>query len=170
MSLLSKYQQADRLNTITQRIGFALWQLQELEGASAQYLVLITKAEKGMGIKAGNALVDKAQSKPFGTTVTTFQKQNLLPPQLEKRFSKLLAERNWLVHNSRASSRDAVHSDTAMSKLLSRISRIEDEALALLREVGELTVEFALANGVSEKEVEKNAQKLLSIWHSKNAI
>jgi len=29
---------AERLTKITQKIGYALWQIQELEGASAEYL------------------------------------------------------------------------------------------------------------------------------------
>ena len=58
---------ANRLAVITQRIGFALWQIQELEGCTAQYLVLITQAKKGMGAKAGNELLGKAFGKTFGS-------------------------------------------------------------------------------------------------------
>ena len=46
-------QEAERLKIITQRIGFALWQIQELEGVSAQYFVIVTQAKKGMGEAAG---------------------------------------------------------------------------------------------------------------------
>ena len=43
---------ADRLAAITQQVGFALWQLQALEGATAQYYVLIAQAVRGMGVEA----------------------------------------------------------------------------------------------------------------------
>jgi len=96
---------ADRLNAVTQRVGFALWQLQELEGTSAQYCVLVVHATPGMGLMAGQALVDKAQSKTFGSTITQLTKAKQLPREVEKRFQALLVERNWLVHSSQSSSR-----------------------------------------------------------------
>jgi hypothetical protein len=42
-------QKANLFNDITQRIGFALWQIQERERFSAQYFVLLAQAKKGMG-------------------------------------------------------------------------------------------------------------------------
>jgi len=77
---------ADRLHAVTQRVGFALWQLQELEGASAQYYVLVVHAKPGMGFEAGQALVDKAQSKTFGSTITQLAKAKQLPQEVETRF------------------------------------------------------------------------------------
>ena len=100
-----QHQIANRLSAVTQTVGFALWQLQELEGASAQYFVLLAQAEKGMGLVAGAALIEKAQSKTFGATIHQIAKAGLLSPELETRFTNLLAERNWLVHSSRATSR-----------------------------------------------------------------
>ena len=61
--LAHQLEKADRLAAITQRIGFALWQIQELEGVSAQYFVLVVQAKKGMGLAAGNALEEKAKKK-----------------------------------------------------------------------------------------------------------
>jgi hypothetical protein len=62
-------QKADRLSAITQQIGFAIWQIQELEGVTAQYLVLLTQAKNGTGLAVGNKLVEKAQAKTFGATI-----------------------------------------------------------------------------------------------------
>ena len=42
-------EKANRLRESTQRIGFAIWQIQELEGVSAQYFVLTAQAQKGNG-------------------------------------------------------------------------------------------------------------------------
>lgn len=61
-----KIQKADRLDEISKRVGFALWQLQELEGVAVQYFVLLVQAKKGMGLAEGTALVEKAQSNTFG--------------------------------------------------------------------------------------------------------
>ena len=46
---IQEMQKANLFNDITQRIGFALWQIQELESFSAQYFVLLAQAKKGMG-------------------------------------------------------------------------------------------------------------------------
>ena len=42
-----------RLDKITRGIGFALWQIQELEGVTAEYFVLLAQAKKEMGLDAG---------------------------------------------------------------------------------------------------------------------
>lgn len=62
-------QKINRLDAIIKKIGFALWQIQELEGVAAQYFVLLAQAKKGMGLAEGNALVEKAQSKTLGATI-----------------------------------------------------------------------------------------------------
>src|SRR5690606_12094945 len=58
----------ERLHAITQRVGFALWQLQELEGVSTRFAVMLT-VTPGIGEEAGNELLAKASGKPFGATV-----------------------------------------------------------------------------------------------------
>jgi hypothetical protein len=160
---------ADRLAAITQRIGFTLWQLQELEGVAAQYFVLLTQAKKGMGVEAGNALVEKAKAKTFGATVRQIAKSGLLTQELERRIIHLLAERNWLVHQSRASSRGAVHNDGAMSKLIYRLDAMADEAISLLSALGVLIDRFAKQQGVSESKVKEEVAKTLAQWRDEDA-
>lgn len=164
-TLKQKLQKADRLNVITQKIGFTLWQLQELEGASAQYFVLLVQAKKGMGIAAGNALDEKAQSKTFGTTVNQIIKAGLLSKELEQRFVNIVSERNWLVHRSRSTSRDAIHSDSATQRFLVRLSSISEDALILLNEIGILTESYVIKQGVSRQYIEAAANELLEQWY-----
>lgn len=160
---------AERLDAITRRIGFTLWQLQDLEAVTAQYFVLLTQAKKGMGFAAGNALVEKAQAKTFGATIGQVSKAGLISTELVSCFNSLLAERNWLVHKSRASSRNAVHNDAEMQKLLIRLKAISEESLALLRDVDKLVENFVQQHGVSEKYIDEYAIKLLDQWHSADA-
>lgn len=68
-------QKANRLEEITQRIGFAIWQLQELEGVSARYFVLLGQAQKGMGEVSGNELVKKAEKKRLARLSRIFGKK-----------------------------------------------------------------------------------------------
>jgi uncharacterized protein YutE (UPF0331/DUF86 family) len=169
MMLAALIQREDRLAEITQKVGFALWQLQELEGATAQYFVLVAQARRGMGVTDGNALVKTAQSKTFGKTVSELGKAGLLKPEIQQRFGSLLKERNWLVHNSRASNRSAVHSDLAMWKLLVRLNSIAEESDALLKELGALAEMHVKQHGVSEQEIAERTNRLLQEWQTSDA-
>ncbi|MBU4263921.1 MAG: hypothetical protein KKC76_18855 [Proteobacteria bacterium] len=167
---MQQIQKANRLKEITQRIGFAIWQIQELEGVSAQYFVLLGQAKKGMGEAAGNDLVKKAKKNTFGRTIKDIRKKGLLNKDLGGRFLRLLSERNWLVHQSRTESRDAVHSDIAMQRLISRIDAMADESLALLKEIGSLSIAHMNKHGVNEESIYKRAEALLNQWHSSEEI
>lgn len=169
-SVEHQLQEAERLAAITQQIGFTLWQLQELEGVSAQYFVLLAQAHEGMGLNSGNVLVEKAQAKTFGSTVHQLVKAGLLSSELEARFTSLLRERNWLVHKSRASSRSAVHNDGAMQQLLVRLDVIAEESLSLLKAIGALIEGFVKQHGVSAQYIDESAQRILEQWHAADAL
>lgn len=160
---------AERLHAATQKVGFALWQLQELEGAAAQYYVLVAQATRGMGHVTGNALVDDAQSKTFGATVTKLVKAKHLPTDAGVRFQALLKERNWLVHSSLARNRDAIHSDAACSKLGIRLDAIAEEARLLLKVVGKAAEEYVRRHGVSIEKIDELTAETLKAWHGGNA-
>jgi hypothetical protein len=169
-SFTQRLQRADRLAAITQRVGFALWQLQELEGVAAQYFVLVTQAKKGMGLAEGNALVDKVQGKTFGTILHQITKAGLLNSELERCFTKLLSERNWLVHRSRSHSRNAIYSDPAMQKIILRLDAMAEESNTLLKQLGIFIERHVKEYGVSEQYIEKMANQLLKQWHASDAV
>lgn len=170
LELKQQLEKANRLSAITQQVGFALWQIQELEGVCATYYVLVEEAELGMGEEAGNSLEEKARKKTFGTTIHKLVNAGLLAKEIEIRFKNLLSERNWLVHSSRASSRSAIHSDTDMAVLLERLNEISEEALALLKHVSALTEVHVKKYGISENQIKKKAKKILEQWHSTDVI
>ena len=168
--LRQQIEKADRLAAITKRIGFALWQIQELESVTAQYFVLVVQAKKGMELAAGNALDEKAKKKTFGATIHQVSKAGLLSSELESRFTNLLSERNWLVHRSRADSRSAIHSALEMQRLVVRIDKMAEESLSLLREIGTLSEAHVKKHGVTEEYIDKKAKELLDQWHASDAI
>ena len=156
---------AERLQAVTQRVGFALWQLQELEGAAAQFYVLVALAKRGMGIELGTALVVDAQAKTFGTTVSKLVKANHLPADIEPRLQELLKERNWLVHGSLSSSRSAIFSDSACAALLERLDAIAEESRRLLKAIGTAAEAHVQKHGVTAKQIEELAAETLKAWH-----
>jgi hypothetical protein len=151
-------------------VGFTLWQLQELEGIAATFFVLLAAAQRGMGTEAGEILVAKAKGRTFGATISQLQAAGLLTGELEQRFRKLLADRNWLVHSSRSDSRAAVYSDSEFGALLLRLDRIAEEALALLRELGARAEKHVMAHGVSRQQIDTGAAALLKAWREADAI
>jgi hypothetical protein len=165
-NLLSQLEKADRLDAITQRVGFALWQLQELEGVTAQYFVLVGQSKKGMGLDAGNALLDKAIKNTFGATIRQMSNAGLLSADLQREFGNLLKNRNWLVHKSRSQSRSAIHNEAAMQQVMKRLDAIADEALVLLRKIGALTDDHVKKHGVTEEYIAKKANEILEQWHT----
>jgi hypothetical protein len=169
MSLFTRLADGDRLALISQRVGFALWQLQELEGVTATYLVLVARAKKGMGASAGEALVAEAKSKTFGITIHDLRKAGKMPARLEASVTHLLAERNWLVHGSRASSRSAVRRDDACMALVDRIEAICAEAKALMKAFAALVEEFVVSEGVSIATTDTMAAKIIGEWRSGRA-
>lgn len=157
---------SERLAKIAESVGFTLWQLQELERCTADYYVLVFQATQGVGVEAGVALSDEASSKTFGKTVSRLIKEEHFPKEIEVRFQSILAERNWLVHNSRATSRTAVYNDIACQNLLRRIGAISVEALALLKEIGQRAESFVMSHGVSRQEIDKGAEEILHSWRN----
>lgn len=162
--MLEQLQKSERLEAIVRRVGFALWQIQELEGSTALYFVLRTQASQGMERAAGNVLVDKAQSKTFGATIKQLEKATLLAPDLVKRYVCMLEDRNWLVHRSRSDSRGAIHDDQVAQQLVLRLDNIADEATALLQVLGGETERFAQRYGVSKEFIDRESQRLLKQW------
>ncbi len=169
-ALEEQSERASRLSAITQQVGFALWQLQELEGACATYYVLVEEATLEMGEEAGNSLEEKEKKKTFGRTIHRLVNAGLLSEEIEARFKYLLSERNWLVHSSRASSRNAIHSDSNMEPLLKRLEKIADESLKLLKHVGSLIESYVKKHGVTEEYIDKKSKEILEQWHAEEAI
>lgn len=162
----SQLRKAERLQAITQQVGFALWQLQELEGATARFYVLVALATRGMGLEAGQKLDESAQSKTFGTTIHALRKAGKMPEALEAPFLALLKERNWLVHSSRSTSRTAVLSDAKCEALLQRLEQISEEARLLIKKVGASAEQFVASHGVSVQEIDRLTHQVLESWHN----
>lgn len=157
-----------RLEKISQRIGFTLWQLQSLEENAARYLFLVAKAKIGMGVAAAQPLIEKSLRKTFGQTMTELNKANSFSTQIADRFNTLVEERNWLVHQSRSTSRNAVHSDSACEALLQRVQAIADESVQLDTEVLTCVMNFVANNGFSKAAVDKIASEAIALWHQSN--
>ena len=161
---------ASRLEVLARRVGFAVLQIQALEGASAQYLVLRSKVKRGMEADEAQRIVDKARRETFGTTVSLMKDAGLLSEDLEKRFKALLKERNWLVHRSRSENSAALASDESTTALLARIDGTEAESRKLLHALAELSEAFVLESGVSAEAIRAATADIVHGWEDNDAI
>lgn len=166
LDLQIQLQKAERLDAITKQLGFALWQIQALEDATAQYYVLVALSTRGMGIEAGKRLDESVKGNTFGKTIHSMRNAGKMPEALESRFLSLLKERNWLVHSSRATNRTAVHDDQVCNALLGRLGALAEEARLLLREVASASEKYVALHDVKKREVDRLTRETLNAWHS----
>gem|GEM_PF-1055679 len=164
MTALDSHLRAERLESLTQAVGFALWQLQILEGSTAQYYVLVELAEPMMGEDNGNVLVEKAQRNTFGASISQLGRAKRLPDPILARFKVLLRERNWLVHGSRSGSQIALADATAFVELHSRLELITEEAGSLLKQIAALSEKFVVGKGISVELIATKTAEILAQW------
>ncbi len=164
MDLDNHFQQTERLSTITQRIGFALWQLQELEWTIANYLVVRLHAKRGMGVQAGDELLRKVGERPFGSLLKEFSKSGILDPTLTERLITIRDARNWLVHRSRRESRGILGSHSKAESFIKRVDMISEEALVLLKQIGALMEKWIIGSGVSQDFINRESERLIAKW------
>lgn len=164
MTAFDSHLRAERLESLTQAVGFALWQLQILEGSTAQYYVLVELAEPMMGEDKGNVLVEKAQRNTFGASISQLGRAKRLPDPILTRFKVLLKERNWLVHGSRSGSQIALTDETAFVELHSRLELITKEAGSLLKQISALSETFVVGKGISVEIIATKTAEILAQW------
>ena len=155
-----------RINALYLKIVVNSLTYSDARGVCATYYVIVEQAVFGMGEEKGNALGEAAKRKTFGSTIHKLVKAGLLSGAIELRFKSLLKERNWLVHSSKASSRNAIHHESAMQPLVNRVDSISTESNLLIKVVGELIEEYVKSHGVSEEYISSQATEILKQWHS----
>jgi hypothetical protein len=110
--------------------------------------------------------LESAQGLPFGATLKKIMNTGFFDASLETRFRKILRERNWLVHKSCGTNRNAPFSDPAMDKVVRRDDAMPEEARSLLQVFGLKVEGYAREQAVSMKDVDERANTLLAQWHA----
>jgi hypothetical protein len=151
---------------VCDRVGFAVWQLQELEAVCAKFLMLRTQLKDGVTEASYDALVEKALRNTFGVTLRQASDANIFPDALQARFNALLAERNWLIHKSRLENRAAYHDDSAAQQLIQRVNDISAEVRAIMQEIDRLIDQDAMESGISLEELAERTNDTLAGWHA----
>jgi hypothetical protein len=156
--------QSQLLVQLLTRIGYAVWQAAECEDTLAHYIVVRTRSSQGIGERGGLDLLRKAQSRTFGHMLRELRDAKILSSSLEARLSRLVEERNWLVHRAKRENRGVLSDLTQFNKLVERIDQIASDALELHKELGAELEEFVVASGVDRAEIDIEAAKLTAAW------
>jgi uncharacterized protein YutE (UPF0331/DUF86 family) len=111
--LATQLEVSKQLASLMQSVGFALWQLQELETTVATYLVMRVHAHCGIGKAQGGSLLKQAEGRTLGALLKDLAKSGVIDDRLSTDLQEMLEQRNWLVH--RASTRKPWHLDERKS-------------------------------------------------------
>jgi hypothetical protein len=138
-----------------QYVGFALWQIQELETTLAHYLVIVHKIEPGVAVDIAEGILEKARKKTLGQLVKELKSEEKVPQGLFERLESFVEHRNWLAHRSRGESRKHLYQAQSNHIFFDRVDWIADEALSLGKAFCEEIVKFVEKHGVSKDYIEK---------------
>jgi len=146
------------------KIGFTIWQLQELENTLATYFVIRLKACRGIGKEKGEALLQTARKKTLGGLIRDLEKGGVVPATMATRLCSILEKRNWLVHNARRENRGILSSPSKYDLFIGQLESIASEAMALLKEIGQEVENYVLCSGVDKSKIDSEADRLLKEW------
>ena len=121
------------LQDVFYKVGFALWQIQELESTIANYLVMVHKFEPGVAREEAESALEKTRRKTLGQLLGQLKSERPEPSELVERLDQFVEYRNWLAHRSRAETRKLVYQPSRTHELFSRLDWIAAEALALMK-------------------------------------
>jgi len=155
---------AERLGALMQRVGFALWQLQELENTAAGYIVVRLRDARGVGVNQGAVISAEVEKLPLGKLVGELAKAGVIDPALASRLKAALDERNWLVHRSRREHRGVLSDPAAYTGLSMRLDALADDALTLNKELARTMEEYVVNSGVSRDFIDGEAERLARAW------
>lgn len=154
-SFAERVARAELLGELLARVGYAFWQLAEWEDAVAAYPVTRLKATRGMGLGAGEALMEDARRRTFGSLVSELREAGTLESRTQARLDMLVTERNWLAHRAKRESRGIIFDDVAYRKMSLRLESISDEASSVLKLVGNQLLEYISSKGVDMSAAER---------------
>lgn len=147
-----------------QDVGFALWQIQELENTLAHYLVIVHKVEPGVAKDVAEGILEKTRKKTLGQLVNDLRSKEKVPTELLERLEGFVEHRNWLAHRSRGESRKHLYQEELHHIFFDRVEWVADEALSLGKAFCEEITRHVVKHGVSKEYIERTAAGIMREW------
>jgi hypothetical protein len=155
---------AHRFASLMQEVGFAGWQLQELDTTCAAYVVVRLRQSRGIGSRIGDRLSADAERQTFGANVAELARSGLLAKNLAEQLGAVIEQRNWLVHRARREKRGFLLDNRTMDSFEKRLDRIAEDSLALLKSLGVEIQACVVSSGVPLAAIEMRAARLVRQW------
>lgn len=153
-----------RLPTLMQAVGFAIWQLQELENTAASHIVVCLREARGVGKERGSEISAAVERLPLGKLITELSRSGALNDGVASALKTLLQERNWLVHRARRETRGVLSDEAGFTVLIARLDDISERTLLLIRRLGKDLEEYVVRSGVSRDVLDREADRLARSW------
>ncbi len=155
---------SQRLPHLMCSVGFAIWQLQELENTAAAYVVVRLRETRGVGAERGSEVAAQVERRTLGSLISELRKAGVVPEELAVGLTELLHERNWLVHSARRETRGALSDEARFGDLIVRLEMTADRALTLTIQLARVIDEFVRQTGVSPALLDAEAERLARSW------
>ncbi len=157
-------ERAEMLTMLMQSVGFAVWQLQELENSTATYLVVRVVATPGIGLQKGQELMQRTESRTLGSLAKELGKTGIIEDQLAEDLQTITEERNWLIHRARRETRGILANGEQLRQMLQKLEALADRALQLHKSLGADLERYVLKCGVDRAVIDAEAARLAQSW------
>ena len=154
----------EQLTEVTSQVGFAVWQIQVLEVAVGEYLVLVHKATLATAQVEVETMFSKAGKSTLGQLLRSIQSTQNAPQTLVDQLDHFVEKRNWLVHHSRHESHGDMHLEPRRLALVHKIEAIAETALVLMKQFQDATKAHLITIGLSKEQIDNDAARLRNEW------
>lgn len=162
--MITDLEKAERLSSLMQSVGFAVWQLQELETTVAGYLVIRLHACPGIGQKRGEALIQRAQSRTLGSLLKELNKSGVVEDEIAAKLEGILEQRNWLIHRARRENRGVLTNELRLGELLQTFGNLAEQSIELQKALTVETESYVLSTGADKAMIDAEASRLANSW------
>lgn len=152
------------LRELTSHLGFAMWQVQEVEVALRDLLLLKKYFKKGVAKSAWDQTTKKVSKLSFGQLLTEVRAADIVEDSLADALQELVGRRNWLVHHSRADTRGVMTNALLYESLTRHCVEVVTRALELQRAVSEESLAFIEASNPDREAIAKALAGTMEAW------
>lgn len=149
----------DELDYLFNRIGTAIWHLQNVEGAIVPFIIVkgIAKELNSLPKRRADELEAKYNKMTLGQLIGQLTNLALVEETLLKRLKTFNSERKWIVHNSVRESGDHLYTLSGRNNFFIRVEAFIEEAISLHHHIGDLLTDYVVSKGASIDQINRIA-------------
>lgn len=142
----------------------ALWQIQAFEDTLAFLIALVLKIPPRVSLEEVEAIIDNVRLGTLGKLIKDVKKVIPFDDTFETFMSKLLEERNWLVHRSWRTHGNFLAQEQEFIDLSYRLSRFTADGKEFNEFFAGIIESWARVRGVTETEIELLSKEFTDVW------